>query len=82
MDDVIRKVLAANGKLDVDAMTIGPDDDLYSNGLTSHATVNVMLALEDEYDFEFPDRLLRKQTFSSVNAMCEALAEIGIGTDA
>ena len=82
MDSVIRAVLAEHGKLDVDAEEIPADADLYDNGLTSHATVNVMLALEDEYDFEFPDRLLRKQTFSSVSAIREALTEIGIRIDA
>ena len=56
MDDVIRAILKEHGQLDVDADTIGEDEDLYRNGLTSHATVNVMLGLEDEYDFEFPDR--------------------------
>jgi acyl carrier protein len=81
MDDVIRAILKEHGQLDVDADTIGDDEDLYSNGLTSHATVNVMLGLEDEYDFEFPDRLLRKKTFSSVSAMREALTEIGVGAD-
>jgi acyl carrier protein len=82
MDDVIRAVLKEHGKLDVDAETIGEDEDLYRNGLTSHATVNVMLGLEDEYDFEFPDRLLKKHTFSSVSAIREALNEIGVGADA
>jgi acyl carrier protein len=81
MDDVIRAILKEHGQLDVDADTIGDDEDLYRNGLTSHATVNVMLGLEDEYDFEFPDRLLRKQTFSSVSAIREALTEIGVGAD-
>ena len=33
-----------------------PDDDLYLLGLTSHATVNVMLALEDEFEIEFPEQ--------------------------
>jgi len=82
MDDVIRDVLAAHGRLDVDPGTIGVDDDLYRAGLTSHATVNVMLALEDEYDIEFPDRLLRKDTFISIAAIRRALMEIGAGADA
>ena len=35
-----------------------------------------MLAIEDEFDVEFPDRLLRRCTFYSVNSLAEALAEI------
>ena len=30
--------------------------------MTSHATVNLMLALEDEFDLEFPDELLRRDS--------------------
>ena len=35
-----------------------------------------MLALEDEFDVEFPDHLLRRQTFESVASICEGLAEL------
>ena len=76
MDELIRSVLAEHGRLAVDAAGVGREDDLYRLGLTSHACVNVMLALEDALDVEFPDRLLRKQTFSSLDAIGRALAEI------
>lgn len=65
---------------DVDALT--NDADLYAAGLSSHGTVNLMLALEEAFDVEFPDRLLRRQTFSSVNAITEALVEIGVQKEA
>lgn len=75
-ETTVRAVLAEHAKLPVDPGTIGTDDDLYAAGLTSHASVNVMLALEDEFDIEFPDRLLRKSTFSSISAITGALAEL------
>ena len=37
-----------------DAMVLAEDADLYQAGMTSHASVNVMLALEGEFDVEFP----------------------------
>lgn len=73
MDDSIRKVLADYAKLPVDATSIDADADLYTLGLTSHASVNVMLGLEDAFDVEFPDALLRKDTFQSIAAIREAL---------
>lgn len=82
MDDTIREVLKEHGHLAVDALAIGEDEDLYRVGLTSHASVNVMLALEDALDVEFPDRLLRKRTFASVSAIRAALAELGLAADA
>lgn len=81
-DAVIRDVLREHAKLSVDAAALGGDDDLYAIGLTSHASVNVMLALEDAFDIEFPDRLLRKATFSSVAAIGAAIAEVAEGADA
>jgi acyl carrier protein len=82
MDDIIRKVLDEHGKLTANTATIGVDDDLYRSGLTSHATVNVMLGLEDEFDIEFPNRLLRKTTFQSIRSISEALTDIGVAAGA
>jgi acyl carrier protein len=39
-----------------------------------------MLALEDAFDVEFPDHLLRKRTFESVAAIRMALGELTNGT--
>jgi acyl carrier protein len=73
----IRSILAEHGRLPVDISLVGDDDDLYAAGLTSHAIVNVMLALEDTFDLEFPDELLRKSTFESVAAIHDVLAQLG-----
>lgn len=52
--------------MSVDAQTVDAAADLYGLGLTSHASVNVMLALEDVFDIEFPDEVLKKSTFATV----------------
>ena len=62
-----------------DIVCLWDDDDLYQRGLASHASVNVMLALEDAFDVEFPDSLLRRDTFRSVASMREALGTLGAG---
>ena len=36
-----------------------------------------MLALEDAFDVEFPDELLRKSTFESVSGIHAALESLG-----
>jgi acyl carrier protein len=76
-ETTIREVLQANGKLPVSALTLRDDDDLYQHGLSSHASVNVMLALENAFDVEFPDVLLRRETFKSVAAIKAALESLG-----
>ena len=74
--DRIRAVLARHGKLAQDANTLPEDADLYQAGMTSHASVNVMLALEGEFDIEFPDHLLTRAVFGSVGAIRAAVEEL------
>jgi acyl carrier protein len=76
MDEEIRKILAEHGRILEDMSKVGDEDDLFQLGMTSHASVNVMLALEDEFDFEFPERMLRKSTFESISAIRVALTEL------
>lgn len=66
MQDQIREVLAAHGRMAVDPREVDDQADLYKLGMTSHASVDVMLALEDAFDIEFPDEVLTKSTFESV----------------
>ncbi len=69
----IRNVLRAHGRLSVDATQLKTDADLYEAGLTSHASVSIMLALESEFDIEFPDQMLSRGVFGSVAAISNAV---------
>ena len=71
--DDIRRIIAGNAKLPVDATQIAEDDDLYDIGLTSLNTVNLMLALEDELDIEFPDEMLSRETFESISSLQQVI---------
>jgi acyl carrier protein len=73
----IRNVIEIHGKLPVNIDTLSDGEDLFECGLSSHASVNIMLALEDEFDVEFPDELLRKSTFESVESIRDALQSLG-----
>jgi acyl carrier protein len=74
--DQIRRVIGEHAKLSVDCETVDSQADLFQMGMTSHASVNVMLALEEEFDVEFPDRMLRKSTFESISAIESAITEL------
>jgi acyl carrier protein len=73
MLDRIRDVLATYGRMTSDPKSVDNDADLYRLGLTSHASVNVMLALEDEFDIEFPDEELKKATFASIDNIAKVV---------
>lgn len=76
MKDKIREVLRQHGRLSTDVTVLPDDGDLYEAGMTSHASVNVMLALEGEFDIEFPDRMLKRAVFQSVSAIHAAIEEL------
>lgn len=76
MRDRIRSVLRQHAQLAQTIEELSDEADLYRAGLTSHATVNVMLALEDEFEIEFPESLLLRRTFGSVRAIEEALSSV------
>jgi acyl carrier protein len=72
----IRSILKEHGRLSKDADSLDPNADLYQAGMTSHASVNVMLALEGEFDVEFPDAMLKRNVFNSIASINAALSEL------
>ena len=72
----IRQIVAQHGRLAADVSELDNDSDLYQAGLTSLATVNLLLAIEDHFDIEFPDELLNRRTFQSIDALSEAVASL------
>ena len=72
----IRDVLKIHARLSIDVDVISPDDDLYAAGMTSHASVNVMLAVEDAFDIEFPDEMLKPSVFRSLSSIAGAVGEL------
>jgi len=77
----IRRVIREHARLPVDVDTLDDDADLFAAGMTSHASVNLMLALEDAFDLEFPDRMLTRGVFESVGAIGTAIGELTPATD-
>jgi acyl carrier protein len=76
MTDEIREVLKTHAHLRVDADSISPDGDLFAAGMSSHASISVMLALEERFDIEFPDHMLKRAIFESISSIEAAVATI------
>ncbi len=75
-NELVREIVGSYGSLLVELDTVGEQDDLFELGMTSHATVNVMLALEDTFEIEFPEELLTKETFESIAAMSSVVRDL------
>jgi acyl carrier protein len=78
MKERIRKVLDDHGRLPVSAGSLEDESNLYAAGMTSHASVNVMLALEEEFDIEFPDEMLTRNAFESIDSIAASLTSLGV----
>lgn len=72
----VREVLRAHARIPVDIDTLDDGADLYQAGMSSHASVNVMLALEDTFDIEFPDNMLKREVFESVTQIAVAIGSL------
>ena len=44
--------------------------------MSSYASVNVMLALEEAFEIEFPDSMLDRSVFESIAAIAAALGRL------
>jgi acyl carrier protein len=74
LNQKIRELLEAQETLA--AANLADDSDLYDAGLTSFASVQLMLAIEDNFGIEFPERYLNRRTFSSIANIEQSLREL------
>ncbi len=69
MNETIRGLLVKFGNLPVSVDQLQDDSDLYTAGLSSFASVQVMLGIEEAFDVEFPDTMLNRRSFASIAAI-------------
>ena len=75
LDEKIRATLAEHAGLSVDIRGLSDDDDLFQAGMTSLASVSVMLSLEGKFEIEFPDEYLKPSIFGTINGIRSALMD-------
>lgn len=71
----VREVLAEYGRLGCASSSLQGNASLADAGMSSLASVDVMLALESEFG-EFPERMLSSSVFYSVDTITAALREL------
>jgi acyl carrier protein len=75
----IRELIGSHKIVPVPVERIGDEDDLYDLGMTSFASVQLMLALEEAFDIEFPERMLNRKTFQSIASIDRSVSELVSG---
>jgi acyl carrier protein len=72
----VRQLLREQGTIFADVDSLQLDTDLYAAGLTSLSSVDLMLAIEQAFDFVFPDETLNRRTFSSIASIATVVARL------
>jgi acyl carrier protein len=72
----IRKIIKDNAHLAREIDSLDNASDLYNAGMTSHSTVVLMLALENEFGLEFPPSLLNRSVFESIDSIASAIESL------
>lgn len=76
MEGQVRAILQQHSGLGDSVRGIGAFENLWRMGMTSLASVQVMLALESAFGFEFPDSKLRHATFASISNIIDSVKEL------
>jgi acyl carrier protein len=76
MKTVLRRILSETASLDVPIETLSDSADLYAAGLTSMATVRVMMAIEDEFSIEIPGQFMTHSLFQSIDSLAAVIVQI------
>jgi len=80
MMEKIRDLIDQHAGLPQGAAEIGDDTDLYRQGMKSFASVQLMLAIEEAFDIEFPEEMLNRATFRSAAAIARAVESLSPGS--
>ena len=73
LKDRIRNIVKDNVRIGVPFSTLDDSTPLYQAGMTSYASVQLMLALENEFSLEFPDVMLSRDVFESIDSIANAI---------
>lgn len=72
----IQKIVKENAGLGSACENLDNSTDLYQAGMTSYASVALMIALENEFEVEFPDVMLSRSVFESVDSIAHAIESL------
>ena len=76
MRDRVRTIVGSLNLLPVPIEGLSDDDNLFDAGMTSFGSVQLMLAVEEEFDVEFPNSLLTRKTFATLGGLMSAVEQL------
>ena len=72
----IRRIVKQHAGIGLRSEELQDSTDLYRAGMSSHSSVLLMIALENEFEIEFPDRMLSRDVFENINSIARAVETV------
>jgi acyl carrier protein len=76
MRDRVRTIVGSMNLVPVPLDGLSDEDNLFDAGMTSFGSVQLMLAIEEEFDIEFPNSLLTRKTFATLGGLISAVDQL------
>ncbi|WP_175964515.1 acyl carrier protein [Burkholderia pyrrocinia] len=76
MKSTLRHIISEMKCLDVPIEVLTDHSDLYAVGLTSLASVQLMMEIEREFHINIPDSMLKYELFSSIDSLAAAITQL------
>ncbi len=74
----VKQVIIEFSEIKSDLSKLSQHDNLFNLGMSSRASVSLMIGLESEFDIEFPDEMLRKEVFESIETIGKAIETLSL----
>ncbi|MGU7811586.1 acyl carrier protein [Burkholderia sp. AW49-1] len=76
MKHTLRQIISDTKCLDVPIDALADHSDLYAVGLTSLASVHLIIEIEREFRIRIPDSMLKYELFSSIDSLAAVIAQL------
>jgi D-alanine--poly(phosphoribitol) ligase subunit 2 len=76
MRDRVRAIVGSMNLVPVPLDGLSDQDNLFDAGMTSFGSVQLMMAIEEEFDIEFPNSLLTRKTFATLDGLNSAVEQL------
>ncbi|MGY1437027.1 phosphopantetheine-binding protein [Streptomyces reniochalinae] len=70
---IVRKLIDQQLNFAAHGLQLKDDDNLWDLGMTSLTCLGLMLSIEDSFDVELPEEVLRESTFRTVESITAAV---------
>ncbi|MFB0846535.1 phosphopantetheine-binding protein [Paenibacillus oleatilyticus] len=70
IEEEVRRIIIETANLNIPRHELNEENDLTQMGLDSITGIKIIVAIENQFDFEFDDSNLNVETFKNIKQLC------------